>query len=171
MAKKALFIIAQKDFRDEEYEEPKRILKNNGVEVVTASTKKGECTGKFGAKAKAEFGLSEVNVIDYDIIVVIGGPGAAVLGGLPEFNNIIKTAAANNQNLAAICIAPMLFAKAGILKGRKATVFAAPESLRAFEDGGAIYVNKDVVVDGNFITANGPNAAKKFGEAILKLLK
>ncbi|MBI4453725.1 DJ-1/PfpI family protein [Candidatus Woesearchaeota archaeon] len=168
---KALFIIAPKEFRDEEYFEPKEILEKAGIEVETASTTTKECIGKLGGKVTPDLTLSEVVEIDYDIIIVVGGPGAPALGGLPEFNTIIKTADSNEQKIAAICIAPMLLAYAGILAGKKATVFSTPESLKALKHGGATYVKEDVVVDGRIITANGPSAAKKFGEAIVKLLK
>jgi len=70
--------------------------------------------------------------------------------------------------IGAICIAPVTLANAGLLKGRKATVWASEKA--RIETKGAIYTGADVQVDDNIVTANGPNAAKAFGEALLKLL-
>ena len=67
----------------------------------------------------------------------------------------------------------MVFAKAGVLDGKKATVWSSPtfkESVETLEANGAIYVNESVVVDGNIITANGPEAAEEYGKTILDKL-
>ena len=64
-----------------------------------------------------------------------------------------------------------MLAHAGILKGIKATFFESPDSLREIKSGGAVPVNKAVVVDGRIITANGPAAAQEFAGAILSAIK
>ncbi|MFH1440194.1 MAG: DJ-1/PfpI family protein [Candidatus Woesearchaeota archaeon] len=158
---KALLIIAQHGFRDEEYFETKEVLEKAGIEVRTVSQSMKECTGKLGGKVMPDLSFSETSVIDYDIVVVIGGPGALALEKIPEFNNIIKSAFDNEQHIAAICIAPMLLAKAGLLEGKKATVFPAPEAIKAFKDFNVHYVKhgKDgVVVD--YIGDTAHSAAK-----------
>ena len=58
-----------------------------------------------------------------------------------------------------------------MLKNKKATVFPAEVALSIFKQNKVDYVNKEVVVTSRIITANGPAAAKKFGNAIVKLLK
>ena len=78
--------------------------------------------------------------------------------------------------IASMCASPAVLAKAGILKGKKATIF--PEMGNYIREGGGIeidcgieYENKVVVVeDGNIITANGPWASEAFGEAIVSYL-
>jgi protease I len=62
-------------------------------------------------------------------------------------------------------------AKAGVLKGKKATVWSSPmdkSPIKILTQNGAIFENLDVVVDGNIITANGPQAAEEFGIVISK---
>ena len=76
--------------------------------------------------------------------------------------------------LAAICIAPAILAKAGVLEGKNATVWSSvldKGPIKILEENGANYVEKDVVVDGNIITANGPQAASEFGRKIVEILK
>ena len=54
---------------------------------------------------------------------------------------------------------------------KKATVYKTEESVKQLQESGAEFIDQDLVVDGNLVTANGPSAATKFGEAIVKLLK
>jgi len=71
--------------------------------------------------------------------------------------------------LAAICLAPAILAKAGILKGKKATVWEGARN--KVVAGGAAYREGPVVIDGKIITANGPSAAAQFGKSIKQLLE
>ncbi|PIR71487.1 MAG: hypothetical protein COU43_02395, partial [Candidatus Nealsonbacteria bacterium CG10_big_fil_rev_8_21_14_0_10_37_25] len=76
--------------------------------------------------------------------------------------------------LASICISPVILAKAGVLKGKKATVWSSPMDkvpVRILEENEAIYQDKSVVADGKIVTANGPAAAEKFAKAIITALK
>jgi putative intracellular protease/amidase len=69
----------------------------------------------------------------------------------------------------------MVLAKAGVLRGKRATVWtspAFPQSVRALEAGGCKYESKEKIVhDVNLITAFGPDFAKQFGKAIADKLK
>ena len=65
----------------------------------------------------------------------------------------------------------MVLAKAGVLTGKKATVFKTKESLAALQQGGAEYVEQAVVTDFNLVTANGPEAAEELGNTLVKLLQ
>jgi protease I len=70
--------------------------------------------------------------------------------------------------VAAICIAPVILANAGLLKKKNATVFES--EIAAIEAKGAVYSESGVTVDGNIITANGADQAKQFGLEICKFL-
>ncbi|MBW3004369.1 DJ-1/PfpI family protein [Candidatus Woesearchaeota archaeon] len=166
---KVLFVIAHEGFRDEECFEPKEVLKDH--EVIIASTDTSPATGSLGGTITPDITIDEaLNRIDeFDAVVFVGGPGANVYFENPTAHKIAQSA---KNILAAICIAPITLAKAGVLEGKKATVWDDGQKTQAkmLEDAGAAYVAEDVVVDGNLITANGPKAAKKFGEAILAKL-
>jgi protease I len=71
--------------------------------------------------------------------------------------------------LAGICAAPGILGKAGILKDKRATAHAGVKE--RVEPLFGEYTGEDVTVDGKIITANGPPAAKAFGEKILSMLK
>lgn len=167
--KKVVFITAPEIFRDEEYAVPKQILESNRIKVVTASTKKGEITGKLGMKAVSDMTIDEVNLSDFDAIVYVGGAGASVFFENPVALKLAQDFFAAGKPTTAICIAPTTLANAGVLKGKTATVF--PDGQPALAQGGANYTGKSLEIDGNIITANGPEAAEEFGKAVLEALK
>ncbi len=168
--KKAVIIIAKQDFRDEELLEPKKILEDNGIEVRIASTVLGEVKGVLGAKVKTDLLVKDIRVPDFDVLVFVGGAGAAQYwDDLLAHKLVQDTLKDPNKILAAICIAPVTLAKAGVLKDRKATVW--PSESEQLKSRGANYTGNDVEKDGNIITASGPSAAKELGEEIVKALK
>lgn len=171
--KRAVIIIASENFRDEEYFGSREVLENRGVELRTASNKSGIAVGTEGGEVKIDLLVSDIKANDFDAIIFIGGPGA--LQNLDnEFSyNLVKTAIEQKKILAAICITPVILAKAGALKDKEATVWSSSSdqsSIDILRHNGVKYINKDVVVDGKIITANGPLAAKSFGEKIAEVL-
>jgi len=167
--KKAVLIIASRNFRDEELFETKKVIENAGIGTVTASSKTGTITGMKGGKAEVTVLLKDVNVGDYDAVVFIGGIGAQEYFNDRTAQSIAKIAADKKKVLAAICIAPSILANAGLLNGVSATSFVSERvNLTA---KGAKFTGADVQQDGLIITGDGPAAAKKFGETIVRALE
>lgn len=159
---KVLMIISPGDFRDEEYNEPKKYFEKKGIEIITGSTTTEIVYGsRDGTKVKPDILLKDVNVLEFVAIVFVGGPGARNYYNNSEALRIAKQSFENNKIISAICVAPNILCNAGILKNKKATAWA-------FEVNNcdAIIVNKNVVKDGNIITASGPYAATEFAEVI-----
>jgi protease I len=171
--KKAVMIIAFREFRDVEYFVPKEILEKAGIEVKTASNKMGTAIGADGGDTNVDLLVSQINVSDFDAIIFVGGPGCLDALDNEDSYKVAKEAVSQNKVLAAICISPVILAKAGVLKGKRATVWNdfAKTQAKILEKEGAIFEDKPVVVDGKIVTANGPKAAKEFGNTILELLK
>ncbi len=169
MTKKILMVIAPRNFRDEELREPREIFIKNGFNVTVASVTSDICTGMFGARVKPDATLDAIDVKDFDAVVLVGGAGSPVLKQYPSVLKIIQDTVERQKLLAAICMGPTVLAGAGVLKGKKATVF--PSGAAEIKSSGAIYIAQPVVVDGKLITASGPESARKFGEAIIKALK
>jgi len=173
---KVLSIIAQKGFQDHEFSESKKEIEAAGITVTVAAPTLNEATGKLGAKIIPQVSLSEVNIDDYDAIITIGGPGALTLGDHIEYFKILHDANKKSKIIGAICIAPKLLAKAGLLKERNATVWNEDNMQAPFlEQMGAKYTGELVTVDDTnlelVVTANGPNAANAFGKKIAELIK
>ena len=163
-----LMVIAPREFQGIEYNEAKKVFTEHGLKVVTASERAGECIEKYGAKDWAEVPIHSLSAHDYDAIVLIGGPGASQYFHDDDLIHLVQEANAAGKVVAAICIAPAILANADILRGKKATVF--PSQKDALFQRGAMCTGKDVEVDGNIVTANGPEAAERFAEEIVKLL-
>lgn len=171
--KKLAIVIAFKDFKDEEYFVPKEILEKAGVQVVTVSSSRGTARGVAGGEVNIDMTIKELTLDDYDGVIFVGGPGAHYHIDDVDFHRVAKEAVDADKILAAICIAPAILAKSGVLEGKQATVWSSSfdrSAVKILEERGAIYQKKDVVVDGKIITANGPGAAKEFGEKIVELL-
>ncbi len=167
---KVLMIIAQNGFRDEELEVPLDILRKAGHDVKIASQTRAKAKGKLGAVVQPDMAFHEANPEYFDCVVVIGGPGAKALASNEEVISFLEQASVKGKRICAICVAPMILAKAGVLSGKNATVFPDREAITALRDGGAIYRDQAVVRDGNVVTSNGPENADLFGQEIVKLL-
>lgn len=171
--KKIVMIIAFRDFRDPEYFIPKQILESAGAEIQTASNKTGTAIGVEGGDLEVDLLVSDINPGDFDAVVFIGGPGAPKSLDNEDSYKIVKEAVSQNKLLASICVSPIILAKAGVLQNKRATVWSSPlnrATIITLEENGAIYQQNPVVVDGKIVTANGPDAAKGFGEAIIEVL-
>jgi len=171
--KKVVIVVASKDFRDEEYLTPKKVLEDRGVEIKTASDKSGIAKGAGDAEAKVDLLVSDVKPADFDAVIFIGGAGALVCLNNEDSYKLTQSTIEQGKILAAICIAPVILARAGILKDKQATVWSSPldkSSIETLKENGAKYVGGAVVIDGKIITANGPSAAKEFGEKIVEEL-
>jgi protease I len=168
--KRILMIIAPDNFRDEELLHTKEELERAGVKTTIASSKTGEARGKLGARVNVDLKLDQVKVDDYDAVVFVGGPGSAIYFNDRHALSIAGEALKKGKKVCAICIAPVILANAGVLKGKRATVWDG-EYIEKIESKGATYTGKPVEVDGNVITANGPAAAREFGRTIAKAIK
>ncbi|MCS7228318.1 MAG: DJ-1/PfpI family protein [Endomicrobia bacterium] len=161
-------IIAKNNFRDEEYLKPKEVFIKAGFIVETFSSSLGIAKGMLGATVEVDKVLSELKVEEYDAVVFVGGVGSSEYWNDSLAHKIAQEAVSKNKVIAAICIAPITLAKAGILKGKKATVY--PTEISQLKQLGANYIENNVVVDGKIITASGPHAAEEFGEKIKEIL-
>ncbi len=167
--KKVLMVIAPKDFRDSEYIEPRSVIENSGAEVKVASIQSGVAIGAEGTKAQIDLTVSEVNIEDFDAVVFVGGPGMAQIIGDESLQVLAKKFYGAGKLTTAICVAPAILAKAGILSGKQATAWSGVKE--DLENSGAVYTGEAVTVDGKIITGNGPVAAREFGEKIVEKLK
>ncbi|MDR3253892.1 MAG: DJ-1/PfpI family protein [Endomicrobium sp.] len=167
--KKVVFITAPEMFRDEEYYKPKKVLENAGIEVITASVKTGELTGRFGYKTISTILIQSVNSDDFDAIVYVGGIGADIFFNNPYALKLADNFFKHNKPIASICIAGVILANSGILNGKKATVFI--DGKETLIEKGASYTGASLEIDGNIITANGPEAAEDFANAVLHAVK
>jgi len=167
-----ILVVASEGYQPVEYNDTKKILEEGGMTVRTASDKTGMVVASDNTTTKADLTLNNIIPDRYDGIFFIGGPGTMDHLDNETSYALIKNAAKLGILFGAICISPRILAKAEVLKDKHATGWDGDNELdKVFKQYGVIREHKDVVVDGNIITATGPAAAKDFGVTILKHLK
>ncbi len=162
-----LMWVAQEGFRDEELFIPKSVFEQKGYNVDVVSHKNGTAWSKFGKKIEVK-GIEEINLEEYDAFLLVGGPGTINLIDDKTLHQYLKESEKTERLLGGICYAPNIMAKSGILDGRKATVWGGAD---IFEKENVTFEDKDVVMDGRIITANGPDAANEWANVIINYIE
>jgi len=171
VGKNILMVIAPKNFRDEEFKEPHSLFLAEGAKVIVASTDTNEAQGMLGMKVKPDKLIEDVNPLDFDAIVLVGGSGSTVLWDNEKLHEYLRKAYESNKVVGAICISPVTVVKSGILKGKSATCYETSEVVNIFNENGVEFTGKPLCVTDKIVTANGPAVAKDYAEKIIELLK
>lgn len=142
------------------------ILRRSSMDAASVSiTGKKEVTGSHGITITADLLFEEADYDECDMIVLPGGmPGTLNLMSHEGLMEKIREFDEEEKMLSAICAAPMVLAAAGVLEGRRATIYPGMEDKLI----GAEYSPDRVVIDGNIITSKGPGTAMEFALAIAK---
>ncbi|MEM7821638.1 MAG: DJ-1/PfpI family protein [Candidatus Aenigmatarchaeota archaeon] len=141
------------------------VLRRAGIEVDMVGIVGTMVSGSHGIRVMADKRFGEIKTEGYDGIILPGGdPGYKNLAKTSKILEIIKKMYSEGKIVAAICAAPYVLAKAGILEGKKATIYPGMESELQYPRG------EKVVVDGNVITSQGPGTAMEFALAIVEKL-
>jgi protease I len=166
-----LLMIAARDFSYEEFQPVRDGLQRAGLAVQVAADDTLPARSLSDSLVEPDLLIRDANPADYSGLVVIGGIGSisywndsAALGLVRAF------AGSQSQVLGAVGIGPILLAKAGALKGRKATVFTDVRAIEFLKQGGARYVSKTLVIDDRIVTAADPSVADKMVQAMVKAL-
>jgi protein deglycase len=135
------------------------VLRRSGLAVTTASlTDDTQLCGAHKILIQADAALSALNPDDFDAVVLPGGgEGTDNLMADPRIIEMIRRYNAQDKYICAICAAPTVLAKAGVLQGLKGTCY--PSCAGAL---GESYTDVPVVADGNIITSQGPGTALLF---------
>lgn len=143
------------------------VLRRADINVITASLKGNVVEGAHKVEIVTDLSLIDVNTKELNGIVLPGGmPGSINLQNSNEIINIIKELYQDNKLIAAICAAPIVLEKSGVINGRFVTCYPGIEK----ELKSARYCNDRIVVDENIITGKGPGAALEFAVTIVKHL-
>jgi len=159
-----LMVVAAERFRDEELFLTREVLEGHGHEVTLASTKTGKLQGSRGGSAEAEKTLDVVTDDGFAAVVFVGGGGSKQLWNDVDAQRLARRFFDAEKVVGAICLAPVILARAGVLAGKAATVTGT--EAKTIEAAGARYMGPGVTVDGRVVTANAPKASRAFAEAI-----
>ena len=145
---------------------PLDLARRAGLSITTVGIGSREITGSHGITVKADMIDSDLSDNSPECVILPGGmPGTKNLDASPVVHKALDCALENNSLICAICAAPMILGKRGILRGKKATCFPGfEEYLEGATVGGR------AVRDGQVITGVGMGAALEFGIEIVAAL-
>ncbi|WKZ69865.1 MAG: DJ-1/PfpI family protein [Melioribacteraceae bacterium] len=169
ISKSILLILASKDFNEDEYLIVKKTLEKENFKVFIASDAHTLCVGNRGIKVRADVSFFNMRESNFSAIIIIGGNGIKSYWNNLHLHNLINAFAKSNKVIAAICSAPVVLAKAGLLEGKEATCYHKDK--QDLENNGAIYIDNPVVFKKNIITAQDASSAQDFAQRIAERLK
>ncbi len=145
------------------------LLRRAKIEIEMVSVQnRGKATGSHNINFDCDVNLRDTDLNSYDGIILPGGlKGTENLMNNVKIIDTVQTFAVREKLVAAICAAPTVLGKAGILRGKKAICYPG------MEDGllGAEVTVEDVVIDGNIITSRGMGTATDFALEIIAYLE
>lgn len=146
---------------------PLDLMRRVGLDVKTVGVGSLDITGSHGITVKADMLDSDLSDNSPECVILPGGmPGTKNLDASPVVHKALDSALENNALICAICAAPMILGKRGILRGKKATCFPGFEG---YLEGAT--VGGRAVRDGQVITGVGMGAALEFGIEIVAALR
>ena len=165
-----VYVFLADGFEDIEALAPVDILRRAAADVKTVGVTGRAATSSNGVTVQADLGLDGVTLDGCDMLVLPGGgKGTENLKSSARVLELVRQAHEMGITLAAICAAPIVLAGLGLLKGRKAVCY--PSMADELERNGADVQDKQVVVDGNIITAKAAGASIAFGLELAAALK
>lgn len=163
-----VYIFLATGFEEAEALIPADLLRRAGLDVALVGVTGAQITGGHDITVTADCTLSQVDIRNAQLLMLPGGGvGVANLAANPDVESLIQQGAEENILLAAICAAPSLLAKYGVLGKKQAVCYPGWES----KLGDATHCKgTKVVVDGNVITAQAAGASFDFALTLIEVL-
>ena len=170
---KKVAILAEDGFEEEELTSPKKALEEAGARVYIVSPRRGKIKAwkhdHWSMELPVDVTLDEAKEENYDALVLPGG----VMN--PDKLRVNQKAVAfvsrffeHQKPVAAICHAPQLLIETGLIKNRKLTSY--PSLRTDLENAGAIWDDKEVIIDENLITSRSPRDLPAFNKQLIRTL-
>lgn len=163
-----IYVFLADGFEETEAVAPIDILRRCGKELQTVGIEKKNVVSSHGLKVECDITEDEVKLDgSLELIILPGGlKGTRTLEMSETVNKAVDFCAANNRYIAAICAAPTILGKRGLLGGKKAICYRGMEG----DLKGAEISSEPVVADGYFITGKGAAVSVEFGLKIAEVL-
>jgi len=166
---KRIAILVEDLYQDQEVWYPYYRLKEAGATVVFVGTGKKEYKSKHGYPVCADQSIDRISAKNFDAVVIPGGYAPDFLRRYPSVVQFVKEANKQDKLIAAICHAGWVLCSADVLRGKTATCFSAIKD--DLVNAGATYVDREVVSDGNLITARKPDDLPAFMRVLIDALQ
>lgn len=162
-----IVVLLADGFEEIEALTPVDMLRRAGLDVKTVGVNGKIAAGSHKIPVICDIEPSEVELDRVSMVIFPGGmPGSVNLDASPFTDKIIAAVKENGGRIAAICAAPLILGRRGLLNGKKATCYPGFEN----ELLGAEVLDASVVTDGNITTARGMGAALEFASELVSLV-
>ena len=163
-----IYMFLAEGFEEVEALAPLDLIRRAGLEIKTVGVGSKTIVGSHGIPVVADMTADELSDDTPDMVILPGGmPGTKNLDACETVHKVIADAIGNDAYICAICAAPMILGKLGLVRGKNAVCYPGFEK---YLDGATVS-DKKVVRDGKIITAKGMGAAVEFGLAIVEALR
>jgi len=162
-------LITGSGFGSDEIDLPKKILERSGHVVKIAAPSRSKITSADGSEFIPDLAFYEINPDYFGAIIIIGRDA----GGMSTDRNLIallRKMALKGKVISGITAGPLVLAAAGLLTGKRATVFPERDAIRELKESNARYEQRHVVCDGNIITGDDPESSEELVREIIKIL-
>ncbi|MFO0880280.1 MAG: type 1 glutamine amidotransferase domain-containing protein [Gemmataceae bacterium] len=163
-------VLVEQQYQEMEVWYPVYRLREAGCKVTLVGPEAGHTyPSKLGYPCKSDKAAKDVSADDFDAIVIPGGFAPDYLRRHEAVLKLVGTIAEQGKPVASICHGPWVLCSTQALKGKKATCFFAIKD--DVQNAGAIYVDAEVVRDGNLITSRKPDDLPAFLQTIMQAIK
>ena len=163
-----VYILLAPGFEETEALAPADLLRRANIETALVSLTGESVPGSHGITVVADMGLDEVDLSKADMIVLPGGaPGYKNLGADPRVERLVREAAERDLWIAAICAAPTLLGRWGLLEGKKANCYPGMEDQLT---GALVQTAPGEIRDGKIITGRAAGNAIDFAAELIEVL-
>jgi protease I len=166
---KKILILLENGVEDSEFIYPYYRFQEEGYKMdIVAPKAKTEYIGKRGGTFTSELSPKEVNLNDYEAVIVPGGHAPDKMRIHPNMVRMVREANLKGKIIAAICHGPQMLIEADIVRGKTATSW--PSVRTDLKNAGAKVVDQAVVADGNIVTSRSPADLPDFCKATISVL-
>jgi len=167
--KRVVIIVAQ-NFQDEEFVYPYYRVLEEGFHLDVATPGGQNMVGKYGVPARATMSTDNLKASDFDCVILPGGfESPDRLRIRPEVLQFVREMTESGKLVAAICHGPWILISAGVVKGRKVTGYMSIAD--DLKNAGAVYTERDLVIDRNLISAPHYKNNGEFMKAVIAALR
>lgn len=164
-----VYILLAPGFEEAEALVPADLLRRAGIETALVSLAGDTVAGSHQITVAADLALDKLDLSQAEMIVLPGGgPGWKNLGKEPRVERLVRQTVERDIWVAAICAAPTLLGRWGLLEGKHAVCFPGMEDGLT---GARAQMDQRVVADGKLITGRAAGSAFDFGLALVEALK
>jgi len=164
-----VYILLGTGFEEAEALVPADLLRRADIPVALVGVDGLSVTGSHGITVAADCSPEQVNRDELELLFLPGGlGGVAAIEASPAAMDLISFAAQANRPIAAICAAPTILARLGLLEGKRAVCFP---TLQHKLTGAQVQTDCPLVADGNIITGEAAGSAFPFGLKLIEVLR